>query len=171
MLHHLLNSCPAASAGGHADDWGGDVPHRAGAAGRAADHALRPCLLLSCHRAASGESLLCRMGSLLLGSICLAAEAINQSTCSNSYHHQCCFASGHNAFGLHPQRTMIRPCPLRAVQVAHGGDNFRRTAPCPLCFSQVAARELRLFTARQVVPIKVSPPWLPCAAAPCTVDV
>jgi hypothetical protein len=31
------------------------VPHRAGAAGGAADHALRPRLLVSCHRAAPGE--------------------------------------------------------------------------------------------------------------------
>jgi hypothetical protein len=51
---------------------------------------------------------------------------------------------------------------MLAAQVTHGGDNFRRTAPCPLCFSQVAARELRLFTARQVTPIQVGPPWLLC---------
>lgn len=41
------------------------------------------------------------------------------------------------------------------LQVTHGGDNFRRTAPCPLCFSQIAARELRVFTSRQIKPVQV----------------
>lgn len=40
--------------------------------------------------------------------------------------------------------------------VTHGGDNFSRTAPCPLCFAQLAARELKLLTTHQIEPIEVA---------------
>ncbi|GLI59590.1 hypothetical protein VaNZ11_001518 [Volvox africanus] len=35
--------------------------------------------------------------------------------------------------------------------VNHGGDQLRRSAPCPLCFAPVVARELRLVRVRRVV--------------------
>ena len=28
--------------------------------------------------------------------------------------------------------------------ITHGGDQLRKTSPCPLCYSQIAARELRM---------------------------
>eukprot|EP00195_Chlamydomonas_chlamydogama_P001548 CAMPEP_0202923498 /NCGR_PEP_ID=MMETSP1392-20130828/78481_1 /ASSEMBLY_ACC=CAM_ASM_000868 /TAXON_ID=225041 /ORGANISM="Chlamydomonas chlamydogama, Strain SAG 11-48b" /LENGTH=294 /DNA_ID=CAMNT_0049617181 /DNA_START=112 /DNA_END=993 /DNA_ORIENTATION=- len=34
--------------------------------------------------------------------------------------------------------------------VNHGGENLRRSAPCPLCFAPIVARELRLVTIRSV---------------------
>eukprot|EP00884_Botryococcus_braunii_P023287 jgi/Botrbrau1/9642/Bobra.0131s0019.2 len=37
----------------------------------------------------------------------------------------------------------------------YGGDNLRRASPCPLCYTPIAARELRLLRAVHVTPPKV----------------
>jgi len=37
----------------------------------------------------------------------------------------------------------------------HGGEELRKSSPCPLCFHQIVARELRLVSVRQVTPAKV----------------
>ena len=34
--------------------------------------------------------------------------------------------------------------------ITHGGDQLRKTSPCPLCYSQIAARELRMVRVYRV---------------------
>jgi hypothetical protein len=52
------------------------MPHRTGAAGRAADHALRPRFLIPCDRAAPGEGrrASCSIHLMMLSSICLCCK-------------------------------------------------------------------------------------------------
>ena len=52
----------------------------------------------------------------------------------------------------------LLPTPLQHL-VNHGGPELRKSAPCPLCFTQVSARELRLVRVMQVQAAEVR--WVP----------
>ncbi|PNH10724.1 RING finger protein 10 [Tetrabaena socialis] len=61
------------------------------------------------------------------------------------------------AVGAERRLTPITPCghifsfpAIMHLLVNHGGDQLRRSAPCPLCFAPVVARELRLVRVRRV---------------------
>jgi hypothetical protein len=138
------------------------VPNSTGATRCSADHALRPCLLVSCHRAAPGELQRLSHSTILRCSVWCAAEAASILHAiagqTSSVKLMLVLRSHPGSFVELDSLSVFSRVP--PMQVTHGGDNFKRTAPCPLCFSQIAARELRLFTARQVKPIKVRLPWL-----------
>ena len=61
-----------------------------------------------------------------------------------------------------PVCPQITPCghvfafpSILAHLMNHGGDNLRKSSPCPLCFQPIVARELRLVQIKVVTPPKV----------------